>query len=104
MYVIERGNKSAWLCTTATEAFQARAVNLRLQGELKNFEVFQQWLDNFEKVKAGFVILIYKCSNADSCVDCEKYTRCEIRLNVVDTKQMHEDFLKWVESNGGYTL
>jgi hypothetical protein len=102
MYVIER-NKSAWLCTTAIEAFQVDAIQLRLQAELKDFEVFQQRLDNFEKVKAG-VISMTKCSNANKCEDCSKYKGCKILQAVQETAQAHSDFAKFVQANNGYTF
>ncbi len=102
MYVIER-NKVAWLCTTAIETFQVDAVQLRLQGELKDFEVFQLQLDKGECVNAG-VIKVYKCSDANKCSECSKYKCCEILKAVQETAQAHSDFAKFVKDNNGYTF
>lgn len=104
MYVIERGTAAAWLCTTAIEVFELDAVKLRLQGELKNFTVFEQRLDNWEHISAG-VIKIYKCSDViTKCNECTKYTGCEIRLKVIETIKAHSEWVKLVENNGGYTF
>lgn len=102
MYTIER-NKSAWLCESAIEAFQVDAVSLRLQAELKDFEVFQQRLTNGEIINAG-VIKVYKCADATKCAECSKYKCCEILKAVQETIQASSDFRKLVEDNGGYTF
>ena len=77
MYVIERGGL-AWLCTTVIEAFEVQAVKLRLRGEVKDFELFEQRLNNYERINAG-VIKIYKCSIVGKCEDCDKCKECEWR-------------------------
>lgn len=102
MYVIER-NQSMWLCESAIEAFEVDAVQIRLQGEVKQFDEFEQRLIKGEIINAG-VIKVYKCSDANKCSDCTKYKGCEILQAVVETAQAHSDFAKWVEANGGYTL
>lgn len=102
MYVIERG-KSAWLCTSAIEAFEVHAVQIRLQGDMKQFAKFQQSLDNFERVDAR-VISVYKCSEAGKCEDCKRCIGCEILQKVQETAQAHVDFAKWVDANGGYLI
>ncbi len=102
MYVIKRGT-SAWLCTTALEAFEVDAVQLRLQGEVKKFHEFRLRLDKGEHVCAG-VISICKCSDASSCNTCTKYKGCEILKAVQKTVQASSDFKKWVEANNGYTI
>jgi len=102
MYVIKRGG-SAWLCATALEAFEVDAVRIRLQGEVKNFEVFKQRLFGYECINAG-VIKVYKCSNADKCKDCDKYKECEWRKISLETAQAHKEWGKWVEDNGKYTF
>lgn len=102
MFVIER-NSSFWLCESSIEVFQARAVSLRIQGDIKDFKVFQQRLDNFECLNVG-VIKVYKCSDANKCSNCTKYKGCEILKAVVETAQAHSDFAKFVEANNGYTF
>lgn len=102
MYVIERGTAAAWLCTTSIEVFELDAIQLRLQN--KDFDVFKQRLDNWEHIDAG-VIKIYKCSNTSTkCEDCEKCTGCNIRLNALETIKSSNEWVKLVESNGGYTF
>ena len=101
MYVIERGT-SAWLCTTAIEAFEVQAVQIRLQGELKDFDKFRLRLTKGDIINAG-VIKVYKC-DATTCEDCEKSTKCEIRLKAIETIESHKAWVKAVESNGGYTF
>jgi hypothetical protein len=103
MYVIERGKSAVWLCESSIEVFQARAVSLRIQGDIKDFNVFQQRLDNFECLNVG-VIKVYKCSDATNCKDCAKYKGCEILQAVQETAKAHSEWVKWVESNGGYTF
>jgi len=102
MYVIERGT-SAWLCGTVIEAFEVQAVQIRLQGELKNFAVFEQRLAKGECVKAG-VIQVYKCNDSSNCEDCTRYTACEVLQKVQETAKAHTEFTKLVEDNGGYTF
>lgn len=103
MYVIKRG-QSAWLCgDKAKNAYEVDAVQLRLRGEFKNVDVFEERLDNWETIEAG-VISVYKCSNSSKCEDCEKFTRCEILNAVQETTQAHAEFSKWVKANGGYLL
>lgn len=102
MYVIERG-KAAWLCVTARSAYDVDAVQIRLQGDMNDFEKFQKSLDNFERIEAS-VISIYKCSEASKCEDCMKCVDCEILQKVQETAQAHADFAKLVEANGGYTF
>jgi hypothetical protein len=102
MYVFER-NQAMWLCASAIETFEVQAVQIRLQGEYKDFKVFEQRLDNWEHIDTG-VIQIYKCSEASKCLNCEKYISCEILRMVQETTQANAEWVKWVESNGGYTL
>jgi len=100
MITIRRSN-SFWLCTTAKEAFELKNVQLRLQGEMKDFDKFKQRLEKWEQLDVG-VILVYKCSEAVKCSECPKFVGCEILINVKETAQAHQDFAKWVEANGGY--
>lgn len=102
MYVIER-NSSLWLCESAIEAFQVDAVQLRLQGKVKQFDEFQLRLTNGEIINAG-VIKIYRCADATTCKDCNKYARCEIRLKAIETIKSHNEWVKFVEINNGYTF
>lgn len=102
MYVIER-KQSMWLGASAVEIYEVQAVQIRLQGDIKDFKVFEQRLDNFECLNVG-VIKVYKCSDANKCSECSKYKCCEILKAVHETAQAHSDFAKWVEANGGYTL
>jgi hypothetical protein len=99
--VIER-KQSMWLCATTLEAFEVHAVSLRLQGEAKNFEVFQRRLDNYETIEAG-VISVFKCSDTTTkCEDCPKYiTSCEVLKTAQATIKAHKEWAEWVESNGG---
>ncbi len=101
MFVIKRGG-SAWLCT-AVEAFESEAVQLRLRGEVKDFTVFKQRLDNYECVEVG-VISIYKCSSANKCSECDKCKDCEWRKIALETAQASAKWAEWVEDNGGYLL
>lgn len=96
MYVIERGT-SAWLCNTVIEAFEVDSVRLRLRGDVKDFAEFQRRLDNFENIEAG-VIQVSKCSDASKCQDCE------ILRTVQETAKAHTEWVKLVQSNGGYTF
>lgn len=102
MYVIER-KQSMWLCASAVETYEVQAVSIRLQGEYKDFKVFEQRLNKGERIDAG-VIKIYKCSEVGKCSECTKYKCCEILKAVQETAQASSDFRKWVEDNGGYTL
>lgn len=102
MFVIKRGG-SVWLCRTAMEAFELENIQLRLQGDVKNFEVFKQRLDKYECVEAG-VISIYKCSNADKCSECDKCKDCEWRKIALETAQASAKWAEWVDKNGGYLL
>lgn len=102
MFVIER-NGSAWLCSTAIKAFEVDAVQLRIQGDIKNFAVFQQRLDNFEILDIG-VIKVYKCSEVSKCSECIKYKCCKILQAVQETAQAHNEWVKWVEDSGGYVF
>lgn len=102
MYVIKR-KQSMWLCTSPRETFEVEAVSLRLQGEFKDFKVFEQRLNAWEHIDAG-VIEVYKCSVSIKCEDCTKYKSCEILQAVKETAQAQADWSKWVYENGGYTL
>lgn len=103
MFAIERGKSAVWLCKSAIEAFQVDAIQLRLQGDIKDFKVFEQRLNNGEIIDAG-VIKVYKCSEVSKCNDCTKYKCCEILKAVQETAQAHSEWVKLVESNGGYTF
>lgn len=102
MYVIERGG-SFWLCGTSIEVFENQAVSLRLQGEMKDFDKFQEIIETGKIVDAG-VIKVYKCADVTTCEECEKFQKCEIRLKVIETIKSHNEWVKLVESNGGYTF
>ena len=103
MYVIQR-NESFWLCKTSIEAFENKAVSLRLQGDMKDFNKFQKIIETGEIINAG-VIKIYKCADTNSrCEDCPKCIRCEIRLKVLETAKAHAEWVKIVESNDGYVF
>jgi hypothetical protein len=103
MYVIERGG-SFWLCRTSFEVFENQAVSLRLQGDMKDFDKFQQIIETGEIVDAG-VIKVYKCADtATNCKDCPRCIGCEIRLKAQETAKAHAEWVKIVESNGGYTF
>lgn len=102
MFVIKRGG-SVWLCSTSRSAFEVNAVQLRLQGEVKDFEVFKQRLDNYECVEAG-VISIYKCSNPDKCSECDKCKDCEWRKIALETAEASKEWAEWVYKYGGYLL
>jgi len=102
MYVIER-KQSMWLCASAVETYEVQAVQLRLQGDIKDFTVFEQRLDKGERIDAG-VIQVYKCADATKCSECTKYKGCEILQAVQKTAQAHSEWVKLVESNGGYTF
>jgi hypothetical protein len=103
MYVFER-NQAMWLCASAIETFEVQAVQIRLQGEYKDFKVFEQRLDNWEHIDTG-VIQIYKCSDTTTkCKDCHKCKDCEIRQRVRDTAQASAEFARWVDENDGYML
>lgn len=100
MYVIQR-KQSMWLCASAVETYEVQAVQIRLQGDIKDFTVFEQRLTNGEIIDAG-VIKIYKCSEVSKCSECSKYKGCEILQAVQETAQASSDFRKWVEDNNGY--
>ena len=102
MFVIIRGG-SAWLCSTARSVYDSRAIQIRLQGEVKNFEVFKQRLDGYECLSVG-VIKVYKCSNADKCSECDKCKDCQWRKIALETAQASAKWTEWVEDNGGYLL
>jgi hypothetical protein len=103
MYVIKRGT-SLWLCDTARSAFDLDAIQLRLQGEFRNFAVFEQLLNSWEPIDA-VVVSVHKCSNASKCEECEKYiTGCEILKAAQETLKAHNEFAAWVEANYGYML
>lgn len=101
MYVMKRGG-AVWLCTSI-EAFESEAVHLRIQNEVRDFEVFKQRLDSYECVEAG-VIAIHKCSGAESCAKCDKCKDCEWRKIASETAKAHAEWAKWVYENGGYLL
>ena len=99
MYAIKR-KSSIWLCTTAREAFEVHAVQIRLQGKHTNFAVFEQCLEEGSTVKAG-VIGVFKCSDAIKCEECPRYGACDIFDAVKATEKEHAQWASFVESIGG---